>query len=77
MSYQAPTLKIKYMKPAYLEMADKGFTTPSQADREFGTRSIPMIVAITGGVRASVDSGEKIGTTAGEQYVKRCGTGTY
>lgn len=73
MPYQAPTLKIKYMKPAYLEMADKGFTTPSMVSKDAGF----SIVAVTGGVAAAVDSGEKLGTKVGESYVSQCGSGSY
>ncbi|MEW5784632.1 MAG: hypothetical protein AB1767_06080 [Bacillota bacterium] len=73
MSYQAPTLKLKYMKPAYLELADQGFTSPGHTTKDLGM----TIVGVTGGIRAAVDSGEKVGTIAGQIYVSKCGSGNY
>lgn len=69
MAYKPPTLRIKYIKPAYLELANEGLDALDKAMAE-GITFIPLIIGITGGVRAAVDSGEKLGAVAGEIYVK-------
>jgi hypothetical protein len=73
MGYEPPTLKIKFMKPSYLEMARKGFEEQAEGLGVEGELKLmgagAGILAITGGVRAAVDSGEKLGETAGKAYV--------
>ena len=78
MSYEKPTLKIKYIKPSYLEMAQEGFEKQAEAlgvEDELKLMGAGAgILAITGGARAAVDTGEKMGETAGKIYVSRTGT---
>jgi hypothetical protein len=76
MPYQAPTLKVKYMKPDYLNLANKRFISASQ---EFSVKAeaVVVVTAATGGIAASVTSGKELGTTAGNVYVKMCGSRTF
>ncbi len=73
MGYEPPTLEIKFMKPSYLEMTREGLEEQAEglgAEDELKLMGAGAgILAITGGVRAAVDSGEKLGETAGKTYV--------
>lgn len=74
MQYTPPTLKLKYMKPAYLELTYKRFKTLRE-DQE-NAEAFPAASAIIGIVVAagpSVRTGERIGAISGEIYVDRFG----